>query len=175
MDETADQERDGSGGYKRSFRLLSFLKQSLSGFDRAENVFQHYLSEATEMPELRPGGPGRFAKDCPQPSRKGVLRRRRMARAKGSRSSGRCSGRSENGDVDASPADGGGSIASSLDACRRKMEMVTFADRVNGVWWLEDEQDREQLYAIPLSLAEKPRVLEICASQDSAILRGCRE
>ena len=28
--------------YKRSFRLLSFLKQSLSGFDRAENVFQHY-------------------------------------------------------------------------------------------------------------------------------------
>ena len=27
---------------KRSFRLLSFLKQSLSGFDRAENVFQHY-------------------------------------------------------------------------------------------------------------------------------------
>ena len=28
--------------YKRSFRLLSFLKQSLSGFGRAENVFQHY-------------------------------------------------------------------------------------------------------------------------------------
>ena len=32
----------GSEAYKRSFRLLSFLKQSLSGFDRAEDVFQHY-------------------------------------------------------------------------------------------------------------------------------------
>ena len=32
---------------KRSFCLLSFLKQSLSGFDRAENVFQHY--QQTEL------------------------------------------------------------------------------------------------------------------------------
>ena len=28
--------------YKRSFLFLSFLKQPLRGFDRAENVFQHY-------------------------------------------------------------------------------------------------------------------------------------
>ena len=28
--------------------MLSFLKQSLSGFDRAENVFQHYQQTQTE-------------------------------------------------------------------------------------------------------------------------------
>ena len=49
-------------------------------------------------------------------------------------------GRSEKGKwTDLPPM--GGVTASSHAVCRRKM--VTFAAQVDGVWWLEDEQDRE--------------------------------
>ena len=44
MDETVDQGRHGSGGLQEEFPSfeLSEAESGLSGFDRAENVFQHY-------------------------------------------------------------------------------------------------------------------------------------
>ena len=48
--------------------------------------------------------------------------------------------------------------------------------KVDGVWWLEDRADRDQVYVIPLGLnSQKPVVVEICASPNSAIWQACRD
>ena len=48
--------------------------------------------------------------------------------------------------------------------------------KVDGFWWLEDRADRDQVYVIPLGLnSQKPVVVEICASQNSAIWQACRD
>ena len=48
--------------------------------------------------------------------------------------------------------------------------------KVDGFWWLEDRADRDQVYVIPLELtSQKPVVVEICASLNSAIWKASRD
>ena len=76
-------------------------------------------------------------------------------------------------EVDVSAAVGGGVDSLSLVRPQKK---VSFAMKVDGFWWLEDRAERDQVYAIPLGLtSQKPVVIEICASRDSAIWQACRD
>ena len=80
-------------------------------------------------------------------------------------------------EVDVSAADGGGvDFASPSLSLVRPQKRVSFSMKVDGFWWLEDRTDRDQVYVIPLGLnSQKPVVVEICASQNSAIWQACRD
>ena len=77
-------------------------------------------------------------------------------------------------EVDVSAADGGGvDFDSPSLSLVRPQKRVSFSLKVDGVWWLEDRADRDQVYVIPLGLnSQKPVVVEICASLNSAYLAG---
>ena len=80
-------------------------------------------------------------------------------------------------EVDVSAADGGG-VDFDLPSLSlvRPQKRVSFSMKVDGVWWLEDRADRDQVYVIPLGLnSQKPVVVEICASPNSAIWQACRD
>ena len=56
-------------------------------------------------------------------------------------------------EVDVSAADGGGvDFDSPSLSLVRPQKRVSFSMKVDGVWWLEDRADRDQVYVIPLGL-----------------------